>query len=155
MENQDNVVYVNSEEVLQESIEELADLAEERKEDCAAERGRMSVREYYHTLEKYCVFVNGLEDFAEFTRDKSEIVQTFIHAAETGILIVMIGHSAHMPARNETAKLVKTAEYGLILGEAGMNTPFPAFRGKDLPDRVEDGLLYKKGAGVMIRLPKE
>lgn len=155
MENQDNVVYVNSEEVLQESIEELADLTEERKEDCAAERGRMSVREYYHTLEKYCVFINGLEDFAEFTRDKSEIVQTLIHAAETGILIVMIGHSAHMPARNETAKLVKTAEYGLILGEAGMNTPFPAFRGKDLPDRVEDGLLYKKGAGVMIRLPKE
>lgn len=154
MEGHKNLTYINSDEILQESLEELADLIEERKEECAEERGRMSVKEFYHTLERYCVFINGLEDFSEFVKDKSSVIQLLLNAAETGILIVMIGHSAHMPVRNETARLVKAAEYGLILGDSGMNTPFPAFRGKELPGRVEDGLLYKKGTGVMIRLPK-
>ena len=114
----------------------------------------MPAREFYHTLEKYCVFINGLEDFVQLSKDKSDIIQTLLRAAEAGILIVMIGHSARIPARNETAKLVKTAECGLILGEAGINTPFPTFRGRELPDRVEDGILFRKGSGVMIRIPK-
>lgn len=154
MENRENVAYVNSPEVLQQSMDELADLIEVRKENCAQERGRMTVRDFYRTLDKYCVFINGLEDFTEFIGDKSDVIQLLLRAAETGILIVMTGHSAHMPVRNETAKLVKAAEYGLILGDAGMNTPFPAFRGRELPERVEDGLLFKKGTSVMLRLPK-
>ena len=154
MEEKENVAYINTEEALQDCMEELTDLTEERKEECALHRGKMPAREFYHTLEKYCVFINGLEDFVQLSKDKSDIIQTLLRAAEAGILIVMIGHSARIPARNETAKLVKTAECGLILGEAGINTPFPTFRGRELPDRVEDGILFRKGSGVMIRIPK-
>lgn len=154
MAENENVDYIDSEQALQECMEELEDLAEERKEDYLSRKGKMTMREFYGTLDKYCVFINGVNDFSEFIKDKSDIIQTLLKAAETGILIVMIGHSAHMPVRNETAKLVKAAENGLILGEPGMNTPFPTLRGKDLPAGIEDGLLFKKGAGMMIRLPK-
>lgn len=150
----DNVAYIENSNALTECIEELNDLIEERQEDYQDNRGRMTVGEFYQTLEKYCIFINGLSDFAEFIKDSSEVLQTIQKAAEVGILVIMTGHTAHMPVRNETAKLVKTAENGLILGELGMNTPFPTFRGKDLPSVLEDGLLYKKGTGSMIRIPK-
>lgn len=83
-----------------------------------------------------------------------KVVSTIMEAAEAGILVVMSGHSAHMPTRNETAKLIKSAENGLILGDPGLNTAFPTFRGKELPEQIEDGILYKKGISMMIRLPK-
>lgn len=151
---QDNIAYIDREEALSECMEELKDLIEERTEECQDNRGRMTAGEFYKTLEKYCVFINGLNDFSEFIKDSIDVLTTIQRAAEVGILVVMIGHTAHMPVRNETAKLVKTAENGLILGELGMNTPFPTFRGKDLPAVLEDGLLYKKGASAMIRIPR-
>ena len=114
----------------------------------------MPAKEFYHTLDKYCVFINGLDEFSQLIKDKGDVIQLLLKAAETGILVVMTGQSSRMPVRNETAKLVKEAEYGLILGEQGMNTPFPAYRGKELPGSIEDGLLYKKGTGIMIRIPK-
>ena len=154
MSTRENVDYIDSEEHLQEFLEELTDLIEERKEDCQAGRGKQTAAQFYQSLEKYCIFINGLAEFADFTKDNSKIMNTIAEAAGTGIFVVMVGHAAHMPARNETAKLVKLAENGLILGEYGINTPFPTFRGKDLPDRIEDGLLYRKGSSVMIRLPK-
>ena len=154
MEDRENVVYINSEEGLQDCLDELTDLIEDRKEICAAERGRLPAKEFYHTLDKYCVFINAIDDFSQFIKDKSDIIQLLIKAAETGIFIVMSGQSSRIPARNETAKLVKEAEYGLILGEQGTATPFPTYRGKDVPACVEDGILYKKGTAMMIRIPK-
>lgn len=154
MEDKDNVTYITTEEDVQDCMEELADLVEERMDICVSERGKMPAKEFYHTLDNYCVFINGLDEFSQLTKDMSEIVPLLIKAAETGVFIVMIGHSSRMPVRSETAKLIKTAEYGLILGEQGMNSPFPTYRGKELPSCVEDGLLYKKGTTVMLRIPK-
>lgn len=154
MEDKDNVTYILTEEDIQDCMEELADLVEERMDICASKRGKMPAKEFYYTQDKYCVFINGLEEFSQFTKDMSEIIPLLIKAAETGVFIVMIGHSSRMPVRSETAKLIKTAEYGLILGEQGMNSPFPTYRGKELPSCVEDGLLYKKGTTVMLRVPK-
>lgn len=154
MEDKDNVSYITTEEDVTDCMEELTDLIEERLDICAAERGKMPAKEFYHTLDKYCVFINGLDEFSQLIKDKGDVIQLLLKAAETGILVVMTGQSSRMPVRNETAKLVKEAEYGLILGEQGMNTPFPAYRGKELPGSIEDGLLYKKGTGIMIRIPK-
>ncbi|MDO4304188.1 MAG: type VII secretion protein EssC [Bacillota bacterium] len=150
----ENVEYADSEQALKECIEELADLIEERKEDYMTGRGKLSAIQFYQSLPKYCVFINELMDFSELIKDDAKVVSTISEAAGTGILVAMSGHSAHMPARNETAKLVKSAENGLILGDPGMNTAFPTFRGKELPERIEDGVLYRKGVSMMIRLPK-
>lgn len=152
--SKDNVVYIDSAEAVTECMEELKDLIEERKEECRQSRGRMGIAEFYRTLERYCILINGVSDFAELIKESSDVTGTILQAAETGILIVMIGHASHIPARTETGKLVKAAENGLILGEFGGNTAFPTIRGKDLPAVIEDGLLYKKGSGVMIRIPR-
>ena len=154
MEDKDNVTYIMTEEDARDCMEELADLVEERMDICVSERGKMPAKEFYHTLDNYCVFINGLDEFSQLTKDMSEIVPLLIKAAETGVFVVMTGHSSRMPVRSETAKLIKTAEYGLILGEQGMNSPFPTYRGKELPGCVEDGLLYKKGTTAMLRIPK-
>lgn len=149
-----NISYIDSEDAMTECLNELKELAETRKEECQNNRGRMTTMEFYRTLPRYGIVINGLGDFAEFIKDNSDVINTMLKSAETGIFIAMIGHAAYMPARNETAKLVKAAENGLILGEFGINTPFPAFRGKDLPAVLEDGLLYKKGTSIMIRIPR-
>lgn len=154
MQKYDNVMYVDSTDRLENCREEITDLIEDRKEDCQTERGSQSVVQFYGSLEKYAIVINELADFTQLTGDDKNIMQMLADAADTGILVVLIAHSAHMPVRNETSKLVKKAEYGLILGDPGINSPFPAFRGKELPDCVEDGLLYQKGSSVMIRIPR-
>lgn len=152
--NRENVDYITDAQGLVNCMEELTDLTEDRKNDFQEKKGRMSAAEFYRTLEKYCIFINAPEAFAELTKDSGDVVSAMLKAAETGILIVMVGHSARLPARNETAKLVKAAENGLILGEYGINTSFPPLRGKELPGVLEDGLLYQKGESVMLRLPR-
>lgn len=149
-----DVQYIDNEQARKECMEELADLIEERRENYMTGRGRLSAAQFYQTLPRYCIFINELSDFSEFIKDDVKMVSTILEASQTGILVAMSGHSAHMPVRNETAKLVKAAENGLILGDPGMNTSFPSFRGKELPERIEDGILYKKGSSMMIRLPK-
>lgn len=153
-ESRENVDYITDEKALTECMEELSDLTEDRKEDCRERKGKMSAAEFYRTLEKYCIFINAPEEFSGLIKDSSDVITAMLKAAETGILIVMVGHSARLPARNETAKLVKAAENGLILGEFGINTSFPTLRGKELPGTLEDGLLYKRGETVMLRVPR-
>lgn len=152
--SRENVDYITDAESLAECMEELSDLTEDRKEDFLERKGRMSAAEFYRTLEKYCIFINAPEEFSEFIKDSSDVISTMLKAAETGILIVIVGHSSRLPARNETAKLIKAAENGLILGEFGINTSFPTMRGKELPEVLEDGVLYKRGERVMLRMPK-
>ena len=154
MQIYENVMYVDNPDKLDRCKEELMDLTEERREDCQAERGNRTVTQFYGSLEKYAVVINELSDFVQFINDDKNMIQILGNAADTGILVILTGHSAHMPVRNETAKLVKKAENGLLLGDPGINSPFPAFRGKELPDCVEDGLLYQKGSSTMIRIPK-
>ena len=154
MQIYENVMYVDNPDKLDRCKEELMDLTEERREDCQAERGNRTVTQFYGSLEKYAVVINELSDFVSFINDDKNMIQVLGNAADTGILVILTGHSAHMPVRNETAKLVKKAENGLLLGEPGINSPFPTFRGKELPDCVEDGLLYQKGSSTMIRIPK-
>ena len=152
--NRENVDYITDAKALAECMEELSDLIEDRKADFRERKGRMSAAEFYRTLEKYCIFISAPEEFAEFIKDSSDVISTMLKAAETGILIIMVGHSSRLPARNETAKLIKAAENGLILGEFGINTSFPTLRNKDLPGVLEDGLLYKKGEMLMLRVPR-
>lgn len=152
--DRENVTYIDSEENLEECMDEWKDLIEERRSSYQQERGRMPAEAFYRSQDKYCILINGLNDFSEFVKDSAEVVSTIMKAAECGILVIVIGHSAYMPVRNETAKLIKTAENGLILGDQGAASPFPSFRGKSMPEVVEDGLLYRKGSGMMIRLPK-
>ena len=154
MQKYENVMYVDNPDKLDRCKEELMDLTEERREDCQAERGNRTVTQFYGSLEKYAVVINELSDFVQFINDDKNMIQVLGNAADTGILVILTGHSAHMPVRNETAKLVKKAENGLLLGDPGINSPFPTFRGKELPDCVEDGLLYQKGSSTMIRIPK-
>lgn len=150
----ENITYVDDGEKRQEFVEELQDLVDDRKEMRQANRGKSPVQKFYETLPLICVLISNVEDFASFIEDKSDVIRLLQDAAEVGIFIVMCGHSLHISARNETAKLIKSAECGLILGETGLNTPFPTFRGKELPERLEDGLLYRRGSSIMIRLPK-
>lgn len=154
MQKYENVMYVDNPDKLDRCKEELMDLTEERREDCQAERGNRTVTQFYGSLEKYAVVINELSDFVQFINDDKNMIQVLGNAADTGILVILTGHSAHMPVRNETAKLVEKAENGLLLGDPGINSPFPTFRGKELPDCVEDGLLYQKGSSTMIRIPK-
>ena len=154
MQKYENVMYVDNPDKLDRCKEELMDLTEERREDCQAERGNRTVTQFYGSLEKYAVVINELSEFVSFINDDKNMIQVLGNAADTGILVILTGHSAHMPVRNETAKLVKKAENGLLVGEPGINSAFPTFRGKELPDCVEDGQLFLQGCSTMIRIPK-
>lgn len=153
-EDREEIVYVDDKEKLQECMEELQDIIEDRKIKRQMNRGKRTLKELYEELDTIGVLINGLEDFVSFVEDSKEAIQVLQEAAEVGIAIILCGHSAHIPVRNETAKLIKSAECGLVLGEMGVNTPFTSLRARDLPGCLEDGVLYRKGESVLLRLPK-
>lgn len=150
----DVVKYIYSKEMLEKAIKEISDLTEQRREAFELKKEEMSSKEFYTSLDKIMIFINNIGEFSEFSEDKKEIISVLMQTTGVGILVVMVGASNAIPARNETSKLVKMCECGLILGEYGINTSFPSIRTRDLPGAVEDGLLYKRGEITMIRLPR-
>lgn len=150
----DVVKYIDSKEMLEKAIKEISDLTEQRREAFELKKEEMSSKEFYASLDKVMIFINNIGEFSEFSEDKKEIINVLMQTTGVGILVVMVGASNAIPARNETSKLVKMCECGLILGEYGINTSFPSIRTRDLPGAVEDGLLYKRGEITMIRLPR-
>lgn len=150
----DVVKYIDSKEKLEKAIKEISDLTEQRREAFELKKEEMSSKEFYASLDKVMIFINNIGEFSEFSEDKKEIIGILMQTTGVGILVVMVGASNAIPARNETSKLVKMCECGLILGEYGINTSFPSIRTRDLPGAVEDGLLYKRGEITMIRLPR-
>lgn len=150
----DVVKYIDSKEMLEKAIKEISDLTEQRREAFELKKEEMSSKEFYASLDKVMIFINNIGEFSEFSEDKKEIIGVLMQTTGVGILVVMVGASNAIPARNETSKLVKMCECGLILGEYGINTSFPSIRTRDIPGAVEDGLLYKRGEITMIRLPR-
>ncbi len=151
-EDMSNVTYVNREEKVGKTMESISAIIAVRKKECEEKRGRQRIDSFYHSLDKYCIIINGADDFMSLTNDDSSVIRIIEEASDVGMLVIVIAHSSHIPARSEITRLIKKCESGLILGDAGMNTPFPTFRSKDLPERVEDGILYLKGSSCMIRI---
>lgn len=151
---QSNVEYIDSKSKAEEALEELKELLEERSEeyqDMLEDGEDMSAREFYGSLPRICLFINGIDEFAQLAKDVKNQEALLNEAKEKGILIVMVGHSARMPVREDAGRFAKTAEYGLVLGEQSI---FPVKAARDLPQVIEDGLFFNKGTAIMLRIPK-
>lgn len=152
--SKDNVVYMDDEQPINEWVEDIEELIQERQDSYRENRGKSNKNDYYNGLDKYGIFINNIDQFQQQIGDKANIISTILQASDVGILVVMSVQTTRIPVRNETAKLVKAAENGLILGDYGINTAFPTIRNNELPTSVEDGILMKKGSGMMIRIPR-
>lgn len=153
---QENVCYIDKADKVSTFKTDIQDLIEERKNQLIdeLEEGEQSPKEFYLGLDKYCILANDLEDYNALVQEDGEVGTCIKEAAEVGILIIFIGHSAKLPSRDEMVKFAKTSIYGLVLGDQGGLAPFNVSRSREIPTSVDEGLLFKNGSYRAIKIPK-
>ena len=97
--------------------------------------------------------INEVEDLVEQS-DEKKCMELFHGAQETGMEIVFLGESSRLKGRDVLSKYVKSSVYGLVLGEQGMAEVFPVGRSREVPKRIEEGLLFRQGEYIRLMLPK-
>lgn len=102
---------------------------------------------------KVVLIINEVEDLVEMS-DEKRCTEIFQSASEVGIDIIFLGDSGKLKGRDALSKYVKNSVYGLVLGEQGITEVFPVGRSRELPKRVEEGLLFCRGQYVRLMLPK-
>ena len=141
------VHYLDHEDAIEDALEDLTD-------EIAVRRREMENRTGIMNQEKRIVLViNEVEDLVEIS-DEKKCMELFQSASEAGLELVFLGESNKLKGRDVLSKYVKTSVYGLVLGEQGMTEVFPVGRSRELPKRIEEGLLFRQGEYIRLMLPK-
>ncbi len=139
------VHYLDHEDVIEDALEDLEDEITARKKE--EETGALNKKK------RIVLVINEVEDLVEQS-DEKKCMELFHGAQETGMEIVFLGESSRLKGRDVLSKYVKSSVYGLVLGEQGMAEVFPVGRSREVPKRIEEGLLFRQGEYIRLMLPK-
>lgn len=115
---------------------------------------RLSMKEYIAGLEQEYVVIDDGEIFIEWASDYIKANPGFLkEAAEAGIMIIIAAQPGRLKGYDELSKWIKSSTNGLLLSGQGNVNIFPIASMKEYP-AMGDGLLFKEGSYVKIRLPK-
>lgn len=142
---------------MDELMEELNDFVEERNAQFkdALEEGRAgSPKDFYMEQQPYYLLVDDVDDFIACLEDEEdEYAQLLKNAVECGLMLIMNANSSGLRSYDDLTSWIKSAVYGLVLSDQGMNAIFPVTYDSENP-AFGDGLLFKNGSYERIRLPQ-
>lgn len=142
---------------IDELLEKLNDFVEERNAQFreALEEGRAgSPKEFYMDQEAYYLLIDNADDFiAGMDEEEDEYAATLKKAVECGLMLIMNVNSSGLRGYDDLTSWIKSAVYGLVLSDQGMNTIFPVSYDRENPV-FGDGLLFKNGAYEHIHIPQ-
>lgn len=141
------VHYLDNEDAIEDALEDLADEIAVRRREMENSTGIMNQEK------RIVLVINEVEDLVEIS-DEKKCTELFQSASEAGMDLVFLGESNKLKGRDVLSKYVKTSVYGLVLGEQGMTEVFPVGRSRELPKRIEEGLLFRQGEYIRLMLPK-
>lgn len=151
------VEYYQPADEMDELMEELNDFVEERnlqfkealEEGCAG-----SPKDFYMEQKPYYLLVDDVDDFiAGIEDEEDEYAQLLKNAVECGLMLIVNANSSGLRSYDELTSWIKSAVYGLVLSDQGMNAIFPVTYDSENP-AFGDGLLFKNGSYERIRLPQ-
>lgn len=142
---------------IEDLMEELGEFAEERNAEFkeTLEEGTMiQPKEFYMGKEPYYLLVDDADDLIEMMGDDAdEYAETLKNAVECGLMLIVNVNSSGLRGYDDLSAWIKTAVFGLVLSDQGMNGIFPVAYDRDYPV-FGDGLLFKNGTYERIRLPQ-
>lgn len=142
---------------IEELMEELSEFAEDRTvrfKDALEEGTIVQPKEFYMQQEPYYLLVDDADDFIEMMEDDAdEYAEIIKKAVECGLMFIINVNSTGLRGYDDFTSWIKTAVYGLVLSDQGINGIFPVIYDSEYPV-LGDGLLFKNGTYENIRLPQ-
>ena len=153
----EGVTYVQSQGELEAFITELTDIGNTRSEEFAAAIAStegLTMKEFIASQPPIYVVVDGTDEFIEWVNEdyEEEIKDVLEKAAGLGVCMIFSVHAVKFHGYDDLTSWIKSANYGLVLGEQGTSEIFPV----SYRDTVEftKGLLFNNGASIKIMLPE-
>lgn len=142
---------------IEDLMDELNEFAEDRNAQfkAALEKGAaIPPKEFYLQQEPYYLLVDDADDFIEMLEDDAdEYAEIIKRAVECGLIFIVNISTSGLRGYDDLTSWIKTAVYGLVLSDQGMNSIFPVAYDRENPV-FGDGLLFKNGAYERIRIPQ-
>lgn len=156
LKEKENVIYINDGDDLEEMLEDVSDLCEEKQEEFkeVMESGRGGTpKMIYEAMEPCFIFIDDLEDLLEkYANQEKEIFTCFKNAAECGIGIITSIHSNKAKGFGDLTKWFKAATAGVVVGNQGNSNILPLIPNRDIPV-LGEGLALYNGAYERVLLP--
>lgn len=153
----EGIVYVQEEDELEDFMEQIKRLCEERKLRCrqALEKdSAVAPAAYYRTEDAVYIVIDDMDKFlADGSAFGEELYRVMTEAAECGIGVIVTVHSARLKGYDALSKWVKAATHGLVLSPQGTLNIFPVRTQREYPP-MGRGLLFHNGEYVMVQLPE-
>ncbi len=138
-------------------LKELSEEVNERKEylhRMIEENPNISPKNLVRNLKNCTIIIDDVDDFIDFIKPElNKVAGLFKECENLGVTLVISVHAAKVRGIDEINKIVKQASNGLVLSSQGVTTIFPLTSMKELP-KFGDGLLFKNGTYLRVRLPK-
>lgn len=149
--------YIKDHTKVADFLKELSEEVGERKEylhKMIVENPNISPKNLVRSLKNCTVIIDDVDDFIEFIKPElNKVGALFKECENLGITLVISVHAAKVRGIDEINKIVKQSSNGLVLSSQGVTTIFPLTSMKELP-KFGDGLLFKNGTYLRVRLPK-
>lgn len=151
-----NVYYLDSETLVEDALEDLTEEITHRRrglEMWMEEHPQGTSEQYYQEQKRIVLVVNEVEDLVEKI-DEKQCTEIFQMAVEAGMEVIFLGESNRLKGRDTFTKYVRSSIYGLVLGDQGVSEVFQVGRSREIPKKVEEGLLFQRGKYIRLLLPR-
>lgn len=152
-----NVEYISDLDKVRDFMDDLNEEIEERSEkleEILEGNSTSSPKTVLRRMGSSVIMIDDLDDFLELTKPEATKMAGVLKAAiGIGITCIIGVHAAKPRGIDETTKIVKQASNGLVLGAQGLSNIFPVSNMRLLPE-FGDGLLFKNGTFVRVKLPE-
>jgi S-DNA-T family DNA segregation ATPase FtsK/SpoIIIE len=138
-----------------ENIQKEVDERKENLEKMLKENPGMNPKLLLREMKSSVIIIDDVDDFTEsFKPDLSKVANVLKDAVGVGITCIVTVHAGKPRGIDDVTKVVKQTSNGLVLSAQGGAAPiFPVMTASLLP-RFGDGLLFKNGSFVRIKLPQ-
>lgn len=155
--DREDINYIQDENGIEEFIEEISQLCQERKEalrEAISNDATISAVQFYQQREAGYIVIDDADHFLAMTNKyEKAISDLIIEAAECGIGVIVTVHATKLKGYDAFSKWLKTAVYGLVLSPQGMLNIFPIRTQREYPP-MGQGLLFHNGVYERILLPE-
>lgn len=141
---------------MEDALEDLTEEITHRRrglEMWMEEHPQGTSEQYYQEQKRIVLVVNEVEDLVEKI-DEKQCTEIFQMAVEAGMEVIFLGESNRLKGRDTFTKYVRSSIYGLVLGDQGVSEVFQVGRSREIPKKVEEGLLFQRGKYIRLLLPR-
>lgn len=153
----EHLEYIQDEDVVEEFVQSLKELCEERKrmfKEALIRDAKLTAGQFYGQQEAVYVVIDDVDNFLTLTKNcEEELPDILKDAAECGVGIIMTVHAAKLKGYDALSKWVKTAANGLVLSAQGTLNIFPVRTQREYPP-MGQGLLFNNGVYERILIPE-